>query len=150
MVLSHWKRNKFQISIIFHLILIETIISPSFDELHSSPIGHMNHMAPIFQDLPLYCTKNVSPNSFTQIKSLSAQRQHSSPLPLDRHPHGYVWPLWYFQLLKGGFQYLIWAVEECFFDRRDPSILANMLIIYPAIGICSKNVCLILFTTLYF
>ena len=37
----------------------ETLISHLFDELHRSPTVHMNHMKPIFQDLPFYCTKKV-------------------------------------------------------------------------------------------
>ena len=35
----------------------ESLISPSFDELHCSTIVHMNHMEHMFQDLPFYCTK---------------------------------------------------------------------------------------------
>ena len=30
----------------------ESLISPSFDELHCSKIVHMNHMEHMFQDLP--------------------------------------------------------------------------------------------------
>ena len=30
----------------------ESLISPSFDELHCSTIVHMNHMEHMFQDLP--------------------------------------------------------------------------------------------------
>ena len=41
---------------------VETLFSPSFDVLHSSPIVYMDHMALIFQDLLLYCTKKVAEN----------------------------------------------------------------------------------------
>ena len=40
----------------------ESLISPSFDELHCSTIVHMNHMKHMFQDLPFYCTKKVPKN----------------------------------------------------------------------------------------
>ena len=33
--------------------------SPSFDELLCSPIVVMNHLEPMVQDLPFYCTKKV-------------------------------------------------------------------------------------------
>ena len=50
----------------FHLkkrkIIFETLFSPSFDVLHSSPIVYMDHTELIFQDLLLYCTKKVSEN----------------------------------------------------------------------------------------
>ena len=35
---------------------------PSFDVLHSSPIGYKNHTELIFQELLLYCTKMVAEN----------------------------------------------------------------------------------------
>ena len=58
-----WKRNTFQISIKFHLkkkkIIFVTLFSPTFDVLHSWPIVHMDRTELIFQDLLLYCTKNV-------------------------------------------------------------------------------------------
>ena len=41
---------------------IETLFSPLFDVLHSSPMVYMNHTEPIFQDLLLYCTKKVPEN----------------------------------------------------------------------------------------
>ena len=40
----------------------ETLISPSFDVLHSSPIVYMDRTEPIFQDLLWYCTKKVQKN----------------------------------------------------------------------------------------
>ena len=40
----------------------ESVISPSFDELHCSTIVHMSHMEHIFQDLPFYCTEKVPKN----------------------------------------------------------------------------------------
>ena len=40
----------------------QSLISPSFDELHFSTIVHMNHMEHMFQDLPFYCTKKVPKN----------------------------------------------------------------------------------------
>ena len=40
----------------------KTLISPSYDVLHSSPIVYMDHTEPIFQDLLLYCTKKVPKN----------------------------------------------------------------------------------------
>ena len=43
-------------------IYFESLISPSFDELHFSTIVRMNHMEQIFQDLPFYCTKKVRKN----------------------------------------------------------------------------------------
>ena len=50
----------------FHLkkrkIIFETSFSPSFDELHTSPIVYMDHTELIFQDLLLYCTKTVPEN----------------------------------------------------------------------------------------
>ena len=65
-VLTCWKRNIFQISMKFHLkkrkIIFETLFSPSFDVLHSSPIVYMDHTELIFQDLLLYCTKKVPKN----------------------------------------------------------------------------------------
>ena len=65
-VLTCWKRNTFQISMKFHLkkrkIIFETLFSPSFDVLHSSPIVYMDHTELIFQDLLLYCTKKVAKN----------------------------------------------------------------------------------------
>ena len=65
-VLSRWKGNKFQISMKFHLknwkTYFESLISPSFNELHCSTIVHMNHMEHMFQDLPFYCTKKVPKN----------------------------------------------------------------------------------------
>ena len=65
-VLTCWKRNTFQISMKFHFkkrkIIFETLFSPSFDVLHSSPIVYMDHTELIFQDLLLYCTKKVPEN----------------------------------------------------------------------------------------
>ena len=43
-------------------INFETLFSPSFNLLHSSPMVFVNHMEPIFQDLLLYCTKKVPEN----------------------------------------------------------------------------------------
>ena len=40
----------------------ESVISPSFDELHCSTIVHMNHMKRLFQNLSFYCTKKVPKN----------------------------------------------------------------------------------------
>ena len=65
-VLTCWKRNTFKISMKFYLkkrkIIFETLFSPSFDVLHSSPIVYMNHTELIFQDPLLYCTKEVAEN----------------------------------------------------------------------------------------
>ena len=61
-----WKRNQFKLSMKFHLkreiFYFETLFSHSFNELYFSPIVHMNHMKPIFHDLPFYCTKKVHKN----------------------------------------------------------------------------------------
>ena len=50
----------------FHLkkrkIICETLFSPSFDVLHSSPIVYMDHTELIFQDQLLYCIKKVTKN----------------------------------------------------------------------------------------
>ena len=58
--------NKFQISMKFDFkngkTYFESLISPSFDELHCSTIVHMNHMEHMFQDLTFYCTKKVTKN----------------------------------------------------------------------------------------
>ena len=66
--LSRWKRNKFKISIKLHLkngkIFVSSLISSSFYELHRSTIDHMNHLEPMFQDLPFYCTKKVPKTTF--------------------------------------------------------------------------------------
>ena len=63
-VLSRWKRNKFQISVKFDFwngkTNFELLIFPSFDELHFSTKVHMNHMEDMFQDLSFYCTKKVT------------------------------------------------------------------------------------------
>ena len=40
----------------------ESLISPSFYDLHCFTIVHMNHTEHMFQDLPFYCTKNVPKN----------------------------------------------------------------------------------------
>ena len=40
----------------------ETLFSPSFDVLYSSPMFYMNHTDFIFQGLLLYCTKKVPEN----------------------------------------------------------------------------------------
>ena len=65
-VFSRWKRYKFQISIKFDFkngkTYFESLISPSFDELHCSTIVPMNHMELMFQDLSFYCTKKVPKN----------------------------------------------------------------------------------------
>ena len=44
----HWKKRK---------INFPSVIFPPLHELHCSPIVHMNHMEPIFQDLPLYAPR---------------------------------------------------------------------------------------------
>ena len=50
----------------FHLkkrkLIFETLFSPSFNVLHSSPIVYMVHTEPIFKDLLLYCTRKVVKN----------------------------------------------------------------------------------------
>ena len=65
-VSCRWKRNKFQISMKFDLKnrknYFESLISPSFDEVHCPTIVHMNHMEHMFQDLSFYCTKKVPKN----------------------------------------------------------------------------------------
>ena len=52
-----WKGNKFQISMKF-----QSLSSLSFHELHCSPTVHKNHLEPVFQDIPFYCTKKVPKN----------------------------------------------------------------------------------------
>ena len=42
----------------------ESLISPSFDELHCSTIVHINPMEHMFQDLPFYCIKKVPKNHY--------------------------------------------------------------------------------------
>ena len=49
----HFKKMKF---------IYETLFSPSFDVLHSSPIVYMDHTELIIQDLLLYCAKKVQEN----------------------------------------------------------------------------------------
>ena len=49
----HFKKRK---------INFETLFSPSFEVLHSSPIIYMDHTELFFQDLLLYCTKKVAKN----------------------------------------------------------------------------------------
>ena len=65
-VLTCWKRCTFQISMKFNFkkknLTFETLFSPSFDVLYSSPIVLMDHTELIFQDLLLYCTKKVAEN----------------------------------------------------------------------------------------
>ena len=43
-------------------IIFETLFSPSFELLHSSPIVFTDHTELIFQDLLLYCTQKVKEN----------------------------------------------------------------------------------------
>ena len=61
-----WKMNKFPISMKFHFkkgkIYFQSLISPSYHELHCPSIVHMSHMEPIFQDLHFYCTKKIPKN----------------------------------------------------------------------------------------
>ena len=60
------KKEQIKISIKFHFkkrkIYFELLVCPSFDELHCSPIVHVDHMEPIFQDLPIDFTKKVQQN----------------------------------------------------------------------------------------
>ena len=49
----------------------ESIISPSFDELHCSTIVHMNHMEHMFQDLP-FLLHQEGPQTPQSIFSLSS------------------------------------------------------------------------------
>ena len=60
------KKNKFQISMKFHLrkrkIIVGTLFFPSFGVLHSSPLVYMDHTKLIFQNILLYCTKKVAEN----------------------------------------------------------------------------------------
>ena len=48
----------------FHLkkriIIFESLFSPSFDVLYSSPIVYMDHTEPVFHDLLFYCTQKVT------------------------------------------------------------------------------------------
>ena len=50
------------ISIKKRKINFETLFSPSFDMIHSSPMVYINHMELMFQDLLIYCTKKVPKN----------------------------------------------------------------------------------------
>ena len=43
-------------------IYFELLISPSFDELHCSTIVHINHMEPMFQDLPFIAPRSSPKN----------------------------------------------------------------------------------------
>ena len=60
----------------FHLkkreIQFETLCSPSFDVLHSSPMVYMDHTEIMFHDLLFYCAKKV-PESHNHFFSLSSQ-----------------------------------------------------------------------------
>ena len=47
----------------------ESLVSPSFDDLHCSTIVRENHMEPMFQNLSLYWTKKV-PKNHNQLFSL--------------------------------------------------------------------------------
>ena len=65
-VLRRWNRIFFFLQILmkFHnkekrTIYFESSISHLFDELHFSPILHMNQIKHIFQDIPLYCNNKV-------------------------------------------------------------------------------------------
>ena len=57
----------------------ESLISPSFDELHCSTIVHMNHMEPMFQDLPFFVHQEgpKKPQSF--FSSLLSRGWNSLP-----------------------------------------------------------------------
>ena len=74
--------NKFKISMKFDFkngkIYFESLIPPSFDELHCSTMVHMNRMEHMFQDIPFYCTKKV-PRNHNQFFSLSSRGWNSLP-----------------------------------------------------------------------
>ena len=50
-------------------ISFKSLISPSFDQLYCSPIVHINHIEPIFQGPPFYCTKKVPRNPLPAVCS---------------------------------------------------------------------------------
>ena len=82
-VLTDWKRNKFKISMKFHFkkrnIYFDILFSPSFDVLHSSPMVYMNHTELIFQDILLYCTKEVQENQNQFFFSLLSRGWNTLP-----------------------------------------------------------------------
>ena len=81
----------------FHLkrrtIYFESSISPLFDELHCSPIVHMNRMEPIFQDLLFF--HQEGPKNSQSILSLSSQGWNPLPgacsdLDIHNYFHFYI------------------------------------------------------------
>ena len=91
-VLTCWKRCTFQISMKFNFknkkFIFETLFSPSFDVLYSSPIVYMDHTELIFEDLLLYCTKKVAEN----------HNQFSTFVPGVKHTYWCLLRPWYKQM----------------------------------------------------
>ena len=79
------------------------------------------------------CTLRLGPN-----ENLSTIRQHCRPLPLDRYPLCLCLDDIMCLGLEGGWPVFDFGGWGGFFYRIDPSILANMLMTYPPIIICSK------------